>query len=180
MSPLAVLFDVILNIGYAPLNTGNGFRARPKVNLVMLSLVEPSRGPLLADWVGKVLGNTPVDTVPCAEPTPIPIDVDDVASDSGGRDNPVETGNDLDAKIASLESQISHLKRASVQSAELSCFVERLEAELNAALVERRESWPMWRQARWHQKQIDEAGKRLPKLEEREVEVVSKLDLLHQ
>ena len=115
---------------------------------------KPPRGPILSDWVGKVLGKSSEDA-----PVLVPIDVDD---------------DDIDSCRVG-----SHLERAPVQTAELSCLVDRLEAELSAALVERRGSWPLWRQARRHQRQIEEAKKPMAKLEERELEVVSTLDVLH-
>ena len=43
-----------------------------------------------------------------------------------------------------------------------------------------RESWPLWRQARRHQRHIEDSRKRLAKLEERELDVLGKMDALHQ
>ena len=48
-----------------------------------------------------------------------------------------ETNVDANDKVAMLESQIAHLKRAPFQTSVLSGMVAQLEAELSAALVER-------------------------------------------
>ena len=95
--------------------------------------------------MGKPSVESPVDR---NDPVPVPIDVDDDTAVEGQRDEQDEEGGDLNNKVILLESQISHLKRAPIQT---SCLVTQLEKDLSAALVKRRESWPLWRQARRHQ-----------------------------
>ena len=142
---------------------------------------KPPRGPLLSDWVGKVLGKPSVEPPGNSDdPVTIPIEEEDDAVESGQTGKHDDNNVDVSDKVALLESQIAHLKRAPFQTSVLSALVEQLESELSAALVERRESWPLWRQARRHQRQIDDSKKKLAKLEERELEVLGKLESLHQ
>ena len=114
---------------------------------------KPPRGPLLSDRVGKVLGKPSVESVDC-DPVSVPNDEDDDAAEAGLLGEQDEAGCHTNNKVALLESLISHLKRAPIQTLVLSCLVTQLETVLSAALVERRESWHLWRQARRHQRQI--------------------------
>ena len=133
---------------------------------------KPPRGPILSDWVGKVLGKPTVEPPGNSDdPVTIPIDEEDDAVETGQTGTHDDNNVDVSNKVVLLESQIAHLKRAPYQTSVLSGMVEQLESELSAALVERRESWPLWRQARRHQRQIDDSKKKLEKLEEREMEV---------
>ena len=139
------------------------------------------RGPLLSDWVGKVLGKPFVEPPGKSDdPVTNPIDEEDDAVETGQAGKQDDTNVDASDKVALLESQIAHLKRAPIQTSVLSGMVEQLESELSAALVERRESWPLWRQARRHQRQIDDSRMKLALLEDRELEVLGKMDSLHQ
>ena len=102
---------------------------------------KPPRGPLLSAWVGKVLGKPSVETPGNADdPITIPIDEEDDAVETGQAAERDETNVDVNDKVAMLESQIAHLERAPFQTSVFSSMVAQLEAELSAALVERRES----------------------------------------
>ena len=170
--------DVIPNTGFLRADTGNGslaksqFRSRksriPSVKPgIRVSLkVAPSRGLLLSDWVGKVLGKPSAESPDdCNDPIAIPIDVNDMTQ--------LKLDRSVSKMRQALVSTIEWL--SSSGKSRTSSF--RPSRHLLSSLVAQLETGSQCsaRGARSHQRQIEDSRKRLAKLEERELDVLGKM-----